>query len=208
MYLARVTLALFTITFLIILSHKVFAGDYYKWVDERGNKHFADSLLTVPPQYRRQALEKNYQSMPSRSTVKEMSGGSDGKFGDIDKPGEKQKRENNIGKRIPGSGHIAKFTDVNFKSKVLNARGLTMVDFWAAWCGPCIRMEPAVKELAREYGNVKIGKLNIDENRRITKKYLVGSIPTFIFFKNGSVVKKVVGTRSKRVLKKIIEENI
>ncbi len=74
MYLARVTLALFTMAFLIMLSHKVFAGDFYKWVDDSGNTHFTDSLSDVPAKYLRQVEEHEYEKRPSKSTVKSLSG--------------------------------------------------------------------------------------------------------------------------------------
>jgi thioredoxin 1 len=91
-----------------------------------------------------------------------------------------------------------KFTDENFQTEVLNSDQLVLVDFYADWCGPCKMMAPIIDELAGEYeGNVKIGKLNVDESPSTSSKYRVMSIPTLLFVKNGEVVDNVVGAVSK-----------
>jgi len=69
-----------------------------------------------------------------------------------------------------------------------------LVDFWAPWCGPCQTAGPVIEELAKEYeGKIKVGKINIDENQKISEKYGILSIPTVIIFKNGEEVKRQVG---------------
>ncbi|MDF2586760.1 MAG: hypothetical protein K0S41_601 [Anaerocolumna sp.] len=91
-----------------------------------------------------------------------------------------------------------KFTDENFQTEVLNSDQLVLVDFYADWCGPCKMMAPIIDELAGEYeGNVKIGKLNVDESPSTSSKYRVMSIPTLLFVKNGEVVDNIVGAVSK-----------
>ncbi|HQE06292.1 MAG: thioredoxin [Tepidanaerobacteraceae bacterium] len=89
-------------------------------------------------------------------------------------------------------------TDDNFQQEVIEAEGKVLVDFWAPWCGPCRMMGPVIDQIAEEYGdNLKVGKLNVDENPDSAMKYQVMSIPTLILFENGQVVNKMVGFRPK-----------
>lgn len=98
------------------------------------------------------------------------------------------------------------FTDQNFKDEVLNSKTPVLVDFWAAWCMPCRIVSPIVEELAKEYeGKLKVGKLNVDENGNTAQSYGVMSIPTLLIFKNGQVVKTMVGAQSKDNFKKEID---
>ncbi|MDP1845535.1 MAG: thioredoxin [Candidatus Moranbacteria bacterium] len=90
------------------------------------------------------------------------------------------------------------FSDQNFEQEVLKSEKPVLVDFWAAWCGPCQIMGPIIDELAEEMKDkAKIGKLNVDENRVTATNYSVMSIPTLIIFKNGKVVKQLVGVQNK-----------
>lgn len=99
------------------------------------------------------------------------------------------------------------FTQDNFSEEVLKADSLVVVDFYADWCGPCQMMGPIVDELAKENeGSVKIGKLNVDQAKEISGEYKVMSIPTIIFFKNGTVVDTIVGAVSKDVLQQKVNQ--
>jgi len=100
-------------------------------------------------------------------------------------------------------------TDDNFQSEVLDKEGLTVIDFWAEWCGPCRMVGPIIEELASEYdGKALIGKVDVDSNMQISMKYSIRSIPTILFIKDGEVVDKQVGATSKQVLSSKIEAHI
>ena len=93
-------------------------------------------------------------------------------------------------------------TDANFDTEVLKSNLPVLVDFWAAWCGPCRMQDPIIGEVAHELeGKVKIGKLNVDENPQSAQKFGVMSIPTLMIFKNGTVVKQFIGVQSKETLR-------
>lgn len=99
------------------------------------------------------------------------------------------------------------FTDNNFKESALDGDKLSVVDFWAEWCGPCRMVTPIIEELSNDYdGKALIGKVNVDQNPEISTKYGIRSIPTILFIKNGEVVDKHVGTASKASLEEKIKE--
>jgi thioredoxin 1 len=99
------------------------------------------------------------------------------------------------------------FTDQNFEEEVLKSEKPVLVDFWAAWCGPCLMMGPIINELAEELKDkYKIGKLNVDENRETASKYGIMSIPTMVVFKGGKEVKQFVGVQNKEGLKAELEK--
>ncbi|TAE32081.1 MAG: thioredoxin [Candidatus Kapaibacterium sp.] len=86
------------------------------------------------------------------------------------------------------------FTDDNFQQEVLNSDQPVLVDFWAAWCGPCRMIAPLIEELARDYdGKAKIGKLDVDNNQRVAMQYGIRSIPSLLIFKGGKVVDQIIG---------------
>lgn len=98
------------------------------------------------------------------------------------------------------------FSDANFKTEVLDKKDVTLIDLWAEWCGPCKIMNPVIEELVTEYeGKAVIGKLNVDDNPEVPMQYNVRGIPTFLIFKNGELVDKVVGATTKQALKDKIE---
>ena len=104
--------------------------------------------------------------------------------------------------------HPLEVTDKTFQNEVLDAPGLTVVDFWAPWCGPCRMIAPLIEELAGDYaGKVKFVKLNTDENYESAMRYGIRGIPTIGFFRDGNMVDTIVGAVPKRSLVDAIEKN-
>lgn len=103
----------------------------------------------------------------------------------------------------------AEYTDANFKEEVLDGDKLSVVDFWAPWCGPCLALGPTIEALATEYeGKVNVGKVNVDENPNLSIEYGITSIPAVLFIKNGEVVDKQVGAAPKGAFDKKIQSHL
>ena len=93
---------------------------------------------------------------------------------------------------------ILEVTDDTFEAEIVNSSIPAMVDFWAAWCGPCKMVAPVVEELAQEYdGKVKIAKMDVDQNRQTPAKFGIRNIPTLILFKGGEVAQTIIGAQPK-----------
>ena len=102
--------------------------------------------------------------------------------------------------------NVLVITDDNFAETIKNNE-VILVDFWAVWCGPCKMIGPVIEELSNDYaGRLAVGKLNVDENRNAAAEYGVMSIPTLLFFKNGAVVERIVGYKTKAEIAKIADK--
>jgi thioredoxin 1 len=107
------------------------------------------------------------------------------------------------------SDKVQTITDGNFESTIKNATVPVLVDFWAEWCQPCLRLGPAVDGLAAEFeGKLIVGKLNVDENPEVPGRFGVRSIPMLVLFKGGQAVDQSIGLVSKDVLKKMVTAHI
>lgn len=101
------------------------------------------------------------------------------------------------------------FTDSNFQTEVLSSDKLTVVDFWAEWCGPCRAIGPVIEDLSKDYaGKINVGKVNVDQNPQLSINYGITSIPAILFIKGGQVVDKQVGAVPRSVLEKKIQANL
>ena len=100
---------------------------------------------------------------------------------------------------------ITEVTDSNFQAEVIESEQPVLVDFWAPWCGPCRVVAPVLEEIAGERDDLKIVKLNVDDNQQTAATFEVLSIPTLILFKGGQVAKKVIGAYPKRKLEAELE---
>lgn len=99
--------------------------------------------------------------------------------------------------------------DSTFEQEVVNASGVTIVDFWAPWCGPCRKLGPVLDEVSQEFdGKVKVVKLNTDENLKTAKEYSVSGLPTLLMFKDGKAVERLVGLMPKTTIVSNIEKHL
>lgn len=100
---------------------------------------------------------------------------------------------------------ISIITNDTFENEVLNAKGPVLIDFWAAWCGPCKMMAPVLEQVAAENPELKVGKINIDEEPQLAQKYRVMSIPTLILFENGEPKETSIGLIPKESVEKMFK---
>jgi thioredoxin 1 len=106
------------------------------------------------------------------------------------------------------AGTLTDVTDSNFQAEVIESDKPVLVDFWAAWCGPCRVVAPVLEEIASERDDLRIVKLDVDANQQTAANYEVLSIPTMILFKNGQPAKKIIGAYPKKRLESELESSL
>jgi thioredoxin 1 len=103
--------------------------------------------------------------------------------------------------------HVMEITDVNFNSTITS--GVTLVDFWAPWCSPCLMQAPILEKVAQQFdGQAQVGKINVDSNPSTAASFNVRGIPTLILFKDGQEVERLVGVQTEGTLANIIQRNL
>ena len=100
---------------------------------------------------------------------------------------------------------VINITLENFEAEVIKSDKPVLVDFWAPWCGPCRMLSPIVDEIAEEKTDIKVGKVNVDEQEELAMRFGIMSIPTLIVFKNGEIVKKTMGVQPKAAILGLFE---
>ena len=100
---------------------------------------------------------------------------------------------------------VVNVTPENFEAEVIKSEKTLLVDFWAPWCGPCRMLSPVVDEIGEERTDIKVGKVNVDEQEELAMRFGIMSIPTLIVFKNGEAVKKTLGVQPKAAILEMVE---
>ncbi len=100
---------------------------------------------------------------------------------------------------------IINLTKDSYHNEVMETEKVVVIDFWATWCGPCKMMSPVVEEVAKDYSDIKVCKVNVDEEPELSNAFKIVSIPTIVVIKNGEIIDSVVGYRPKEDIEKIIK---
>ena len=128
----------------------------------------------------------------------------------IDKENEKLARENEenstTSEEVSGPSRVIEVTSSNFNEEVINSSVPVLIDFYADWCGPCKILSPIVEEVSSQYEDVKFVKINIDSNQDIANDYMITSIPTLVYIKNGEEQNRVLGAVDKDTVETLIEK--
>ena len=103
---------------------------------------------------------------------------------------------------------MLEITNANFESEVINSDKPVLLDFWAEWCGPCRMLAPTVEAIANERSDIKVGKINVDNEDRLAVSFGIDSIPTLIIVKNGEIAGKLVGYNSKTIVETFVNKTI
>lgn len=98
-------------------------------------------------------------------------------------------------------------TDENFEEEVLNSEKPVLLDFWATWCGPCMMLAPVIEEIAKERTDIKVGKINVDEQQSLAVQFGIESIPTLVVFKDGKITNASLGYQTKEQVISLLEKD-
>jgi len=99
---------------------------------------------------------------------------------------------------------VITITKDNFQQEIMESSQTVMLDFWASWCGPCRMLSPVIDEIAEEHSDIKVGKVNVDEQPELARSFRIMSIPTVAVMKNGKVVRQSMGVRPKKQIEELL----
>jgi len=193
---------------LIFMAPHAFGGNLYKWVDKSGQVHYTDSKESAQAeagqsggQVEEKDLSKiNINVVPQAEWPASI-------FSDRESSEARAKSAKGGARKRPET--LPWFTESDFESQVLWNRGLTLVEFWAVWCGVCRKVDPIIDEVAGHFGSrVKFGRVDIDKDKKLQSQYQVRGVPNLVFFKDGKVVGRLAGGYKKETYIKMIESNL
>ncbi|MDH4182797.1 MAG: thioredoxin domain-containing protein [Nitrospinota bacterium] len=199
-----IRLCVFTVFSLLFFIPRAHAGDFFKWVDEKGETHYSDNKAEAA-KHTKNLEEKSFSDI--ELNIVQQAEWPPSMFPEESADNATPPKKKTSSKNRPSD--LPWFTEDSFDYDVLRSGQLTLVEFWATWCGICRKVDPVINSLAREYGSrVKFGRVDIDEEKSLQRTYKVKGVPNLVIFKNGKMIGRMVGGYSRDSYVKMIEKHM